>query len=187
DRLVGQTHQSPPKSAKVVERAWVRVAREAVGAEGQVTTATGVQANDRSRLDLVVYGATANTGALCCDATLVHGAALKVAERRKQCTYPELARGGPQKLLVLGPEIGGRWGTAAQRFVRDLVRLRAFRAPPAAFGGEPFLSRSSSPLRARPWALRGWQPRDLGHDDSALDPVVHLAADEGPSRLPLRP
>ena len=55
------------RRAKVVERAWVRVAREAVGAEGQVvaqqwlthTTATGVPADDRRRLDLVVY-ATAN-------------------------------------------------------------------------------------------------------------------------------
>ena len=106
------------------------MAREA-GAEGQVvpqqwlahTTATGVPADDRRRLDLVVYEATANGGALCCDATLVSPltrtghphpctvevdeAALKVAERRKHCTYPELARGRPQKLLVLGSEIGG--------------------------------------------------------------------------------
>ncbi|CAE7472175.1 CPY1, partial [Symbiodinium sp. KB8] len=126
----------------VPKSAWVRVAREAVGAEGQVASA-----DDRRRLDLVVYGATANGGALCCDATLVSpltrtghphpctvevdGAALRVAERRKHCTYPELARGGPQKLLVLGSEIGGRWNTAAQGFVRDLVRLRALRAPPA--------------------------------------------------------
>ena len=124
------------RRAKVVERVWVRVAREAVGAEGQVvqqwlarTTATS---------------ATANGGALCCDATLVSpltrtghphpctvevdGAALKVAERRKHSTYPELARGGPQKLLVLGSEIGGRWNATAQHFVRDLVRLRALRA-----------------------------------------------------------
>ena len=67
------------RRAKVVERAWVRVAHEAVGAEGQVvpqqwlahTTATGVPTEDRRRLDLVVYGATANGEALCCDATLV--------------------------------------------------------------------------------------------------------------------
>ena len=52
----------PARRAKLVERAWVRVAREAVGAEGQVvpqqrlahTTATGVPADDRHRLDLVV-------------------------------------------------------------------------------------------------------------------------------------
>ncbi|CAE7938361.1 Nmt1 [Symbiodinium sp. KB8] len=58
---------------KLVERAWVRVAREAVGAEGQVvpqqwlahTTAPDVPAGDRRRFDLVVDGAM-----------------LKVAERR---------------------------------------------------------------------------------------------------------
>ena len=135
------------RRAKVVERAWVRVARKAVGAEGQVvpqhwltyTTAPGVLASDRRRLDLVVYGATAHGGALCCDATLVSpltrtghpqpctaevdGAALQVAERRKRVAYPELSRGGPQKLLVLGCEVGGRWSAGAQRFVRDLVRL----------------------------------------------------------------
>ena len=67
------------RRAKVVECAWVRVAREAVGPEGQVvpqqwlahTTAPGVQPPDRRRLDLVVYGATTRGGALCCDATLV--------------------------------------------------------------------------------------------------------------------
>ena len=130
------------RRAKVVERAWVRVAREAVGPEGQVvpqqwlahTTAPGVQPH-------VVYGATTRGGALCCDATLVSpltrtghlqpcavqvdGAARQVAERCKQAAYPELTRGGPQKLLVLGSEIGGRWSTGARRFVRDLVRLRA--------------------------------------------------------------
>ena len=108
------------RRAKVVERAWVRVAREAVGAEGHVvpqqwltyTTAPGVPASDRRRLDLMVYGATAHGGALCCDATLVSpltrtghpqpctaevdGAALQVAER-KRVAYPELSRGGPQK------------------------------------------------------------------------------------------
>ena len=97
-----------------------------------------------SDFDLVVYGATAHGGVLCCDATFVSpltrtghpqpcavevdGAMLKVAERRKRSTYPELAR-GPQRLLVLGSEIGGR------------------RQPPAGrdAGGALFPSRSSSP------------------------------------------
>ena len=56
------------RRAKLVERAWVRVAREAQGAEGQVvpqqwlarTIAPGVGTEDRRRLDLVVYGATCN-------------------------------------------------------------------------------------------------------------------------------
>ncbi|OLP92141.1 hypothetical protein AK812_SmicGene26092 [Symbiodinium microadriaticum] len=121
------------RRGKIVERAWVRVAREAVGAEDVA-----------SDFDLVVYGATAHGGVLCCDATFVSpltrtghpqpcsvevdGAMLKVAERRKRSTYPELAR-GPQRLLVLGSEIGGR------------------RQPPAGrdAGGALFPSRSSSP------------------------------------------
>ncbi|CAE7944780.1 unnamed protein product, partial [Symbiodinium sp. KB8] len=118
------------RRGKIVERAWVRVAREAVDVA--------------SDFDLVVYGATAHGGVLCCDATFVSpltrtghpqpctvevdGAMLKVAERRKRSTYPELAR-GPQRLLVLGSEIGGR------------------RQPPAGrdAGGALFPSRSSSP------------------------------------------
>ena len=67
------------RRAKVVERVWARAAREAVGAEGQVvpqqwlvhTTAPGVRTEDRRRLDVVIYGATPNGSALCCDATLV--------------------------------------------------------------------------------------------------------------------
>ena len=114
------------RRAKIVERAWVRVAREAVGSDGQQwlvrTTAPGVPADDRRRLDLVVYGATPRGGALCCDATLVSplahtghpqpgaaetdGAVLRVAERRKRSTYPELSSGGPQELVVLGSEVG---------------------------------------------------------------------------------
>ena len=113
------------RRAKVVERAWVRVAREAVGAEGQVvpqqwlvhTTAPGARAEDRRRLDLVIYGATPNGSALCCDATLVSpltrtgqpqpcaadvdGAALRTAERRKAATYPELQGAGPRSSSYL--------------------------------------------------------------------------------------
>ena len=67
------------RRAKIIERACVRVARETVGADGQVvpqqwlsnTTAPGVAPGDRRRLDLVIYGASPIGGALCCDATLV--------------------------------------------------------------------------------------------------------------------
>ena len=151
------------RRAKVVERAWVRVAREAVGAEGQVvpqqwfahTTATGVPADDRCRLDLVVHGATANGGALCCDARLVSppkktghphpcilevdGAALKVAERHRHCSYAELARGRPAE--ASGPRFRDR---------RPLEHCCAV-------------------FRSRP----GPAP--------SLDRVLELAADEGPS------
>ena len=72
-------HGVLPRRGFVVERAWIEVAREAVGPEGRVvpqqwlsrTTAAHVRADDRHRLDFVVYGATTNGEALCCDATLV--------------------------------------------------------------------------------------------------------------------
>ena len=121
----------------------MRVAREAMGSEGQVvpqqwlahTTAPHVGTQVRRRLDLVVYGALSSGGAQCCDATLVSplarsghpqpcaaavdGAVLRVAERRKRAAYPELARGGPQTLVVLGSEVGGRWNAQARNFVRE--------------------------------------------------------------------
>ena len=104
------------RRTKIVERAWVHVARKAVGLDGQVisqqwlvhTTSPGVPADDRRVLDLVVYGATPRTFSLCCRATLVsplartghrqpgaantNGAALRVAEGRKRSTYRCCAR-----------------------------------------------------------------------------------------------
>ena len=111
------------------------------------TSAPGVSAQDRRRLDLVLYGATRLGEALCCNATLVaplrrdgrpqpraaeeDGAAIAVARRRKEARYPELCRPGPQRLVVLACETGGRWGPEACGLVDRLVRLRALRAPPA--------------------------------------------------------
>ena len=114
---------------------WVRVAREGLGPEGRVapsaanTSGPGVSAQDRRRLDLVVYGATRLGEALCCDATLVaplrrdgrpqphaaeeDGAAIAVARRRKEARYPELRRPGTQRLVVFACETGGRWGPEA--------------------------------------------------------------------------
>ena len=120
-----------PRRGFVVERAWVQVAREAVGPEGRVvpqqwlsrTTAPQVHPDDRRRLDFVGYGTTSHGEALCCDATLVSpltragrpvpgadaraGVALVAARRRKVARYPELTRGGPQRLVVLAAEVGG--------------------------------------------------------------------------------
>ena len=107
------------RRANVVERVWVRLAREAVGAEGQVmpqqwlvhTTAPGVRADDRRRLDVAIYGATSNGSALCGDATLVslHGRRGRRRPADSGTTQgghlPELRRQGPQKLLVLGSEV----------------------------------------------------------------------------------
>ena len=67
------------RRAALIEQAWVRVCREALGGEDRVvpqqwlarTIAPGVREDDRRRLDLVVYGATRHGSALCCDVTLV--------------------------------------------------------------------------------------------------------------------
>ncbi|OLQ14690.1 hypothetical protein AK812_SmicGene1121 [Symbiodinium microadriaticum] len=206
------------RRAKIVERAWVRVAREAVGADGQVvpqqwlcaTTAPGVAPDDRRRLDLVIYGASPMGGALCCDATLVSpltrtgqpqpgtvaddGAMLRVAERRKRAAYPELSSGGPQRLLVLGSEIGGRWNETAQHLVRDLARVRAQRAPPAlrAAATSAWTRRwwatlavalqqaVSSTALGSPWPAPPHASQPPGPE---LDRVLDLAEAAGPSRL----
>jgi len=131
----------------------VRVARESLGATGQVvaqqwlanTTAPNVPVGDRRRLDMVVYGASARGEALCCDATVVSplrrnglpiprahevdGAALTRARRRKERTYPEVGHNGT-RLVVLACEVGGRWSVESLDFVRRLARHRAAQAPP---------------------------------------------------------
>ena len=69
----------PARRASILERAWGRVAGEAVAAEGRVvpqqwlarTTVPGVAPDDRRRLDLVMYGASRRGEALSCDVTLV--------------------------------------------------------------------------------------------------------------------
>ena len=198
----------------------MQVARKAVGAEGRVvpqqwlarTTAPGVAPADRRRLDLVVYGATPGGEALCCDATLVSpltragrpvpgadlrdGAVLAAARRRKHARYPELLRGGPQRLVVLAAEVGGRWGEECQRFVRQLLRLRVQRAPAT-------LRATAAQGWARRWwgllsvavqravastALGVWTMPALpsSPDGVPLADVLELADFAGPSRLPLR-
>ena len=96
------------------------------------------------------------------------GAVLKVAERRKRSTYPELAR-GPQRLLVLGSEIGGRWNEEWQRWGALSVAIQ--------------LAMASSALGS-PWPAA---PQQGPKDGPFLDRVLDLASKEGPSRLPLRP
>ena len=118
------------RRAKIVERAWVRVAREAMGSEGQVvpqqwlahTTALHVGTQDRGRLDLVVYGALSSGGAQCCDATrsrdrgtqpcaaAVDGAVLRVAERKRAATQNSCGE-GRKHWFCSAP----RWGPLERR------------------------------------------------------------------------
>ena len=139
----------------LMEQAWIKICREAVGPEGRVvpqqwlnrTTAPGVPPEDRRRLDLVVHGATALGVALCCDVTVVSpltstgrplpraathdGTALQLARARKHRRYPELLRAGGHRFLVLGAELGGRWDQECHDLVRTLLAVRAQREPAA--------------------------------------------------------
>ena len=88
------------RRAPILERAWVRVGREAVAAEGRVvpqqwlaqTTAPGVAPGDRRRLDLVIYGASRRGEALCCDVTLVSPPL--AGARRNETGLPSTLHGG---------------------------------------------------------------------------------------------
>ena len=176
------------RRAKPVERAWIRVTREAVGPEGHVVpqrwlshTTTEVAADDHRRLDLVVYGAHAMGRVYCCDATVVStlrrngvpqpgadnedGICLRRALRRKRRRYPELCRPGPHQLLVLACEVGGRWHRSALRFVRELVALRSRRAP--------VLLRASARLA---WDRRWWALLSIAVQDAVAASLV-----EGPA------
>ena len=209
------------RRAHVLEHAWVRVAREAVGPEGRVvpqqwlahTNAAGVSHTDRRRLDLVIHGASPSGQAFCCDATLVSplsrtgapvhgaaardGAALRAAEERKRRRYPEVCAAGPQRLLVLGTEVGGRWSPDALHLVRRLLRLRACRAPPSlrAAAAAGWSRRwwgllSTAAQKAVCSTLLGgpWLAPALAHGDAGppLADVLGEAPPFGPSLLPLR-
>ena len=207
------------RRAGPVERTWTRVAREAGGrvAHKQLLRDTNVgrvSPEDRRQLDLVVYGVTRNGTALCCDATVVSpltrsgaphgraashdGAALRVAERRKRRTYPELANSNMARLVVLACEIGGRWNGEALRFVRQLADQRAAAAP--------VLLRGSA---RQAWANRWWGLLSIavqdalaatlcreGHlalggptaneDIPLADVLLAAAPATAPSRLPFR-
>ena len=145
------------RRAKILERTWVRVAREAVGADGQVvpqqwlahTTAPNVVPADRRRLDLVIYGATPLGGAPCCYATLVSpltrtGQPQPCAAQRRQTAQRSQDGRATQARRVPRAQHGrraaaggpghrgrGRWNEGALRLVLDLVRVRAQRAGPA--------------------------------------------------------
>ena len=62
------------------------------------------------------------------------GAALALARKAKERTYPELRHSARCKLVVLALELGGRWSPEAATFVKLLARLRARAVPPASRG-----------------------------------------------------
>ena len=102
---------------------------------------------DGRRLEVVADGLSLWHGAqLAIDTTLVSplhsngsarrraadhdGAALEVARRRKERTYPELVgEGGRARLVVLAAEVGGRWSKETATFLAALAKARAESSP----------------------------------------------------------
>ena len=138
------------RRANPIERAWTRVVREAGArvAHKQLLRDTNVPVDnplDQRRLDLVAYGVDPQGLPLCCDATMVSplnrrgrpipraaahdGAALRVAERRKERRYPELLDSPYGRLVVLACEVGGRWNGASLRLVARLAKEKSRSAP----------------------------------------------------------
>ena len=135
-----------------LERAAARVCREA-GA--RVTTNTlvrdlnvAVSRFDDRRIEVIANGLPLWNGAqLAVDTTIVspltaagearsrrdpaRPVALLEARRRKEATYPELLASARCRLVVIGVEVGGRWGSEAASFLRLLARARARAAPEA--------------------------------------------------------
>ena len=90
------------------------------------------------RLEIIADGLPLFGGAqLAVDATARPGAAhtdgavLALARRRKERTYPELiGRNATARLVVLAGEIGGRWSSETNTFVRLLAQAKAREEPP---------------------------------------------------------
>ena len=138
------------RRAVPVERVVAQICREA---GGRVATDVflrelnlGLPITDARRLEVVANGLPSFHGAqVAVDVTLVcpiqrdgcprpgadtePGLALAQAEERKSRTYPEFGQQGRCKLVVLALEVGGRWSTATQTFLRALARGRALASP----------------------------------------------------------
>ena len=107
-----------------------------------------VPVSDARCIEVVAHGPPLWHGAqLALDATIVSpvtragepqpgadtrpGAAVHAAARRKRRqNYPELASARRARLVVIGVEVGGRFGAEAASFLRHLARHRAASLPP---------------------------------------------------------
>ena len=147
--VLGDHRASCPRSgalrarAGALERAAARVCREAGATVSthMLLRDLNVPADrhDDRRLEVVANGLPLWGGVqLAVDTTLVSaltsaaqprryrgstaGAALALARRDKERTYPELVRMGRCRLVVFAVELGGRWSSEAAGFVRQLAR-----------------------------------------------------------------
>ena len=108
---------------------------------------TGATRHDERRIEVIANGLPLWNGSqLAVDTTLVslltstgqprrhqgqcQGAALRLARRAKERTYPELLGHGRSRLVVLGLEIGGRWSRESTTVIKLLAQHRAATSPP---------------------------------------------------------
>ena len=205
-----------------LERAAARVCREAGATVACTVLVRDLNIHpdrlDDRRIEVIANGLPLWGGAqLAVDTTLVspldasgaarrhqrqyQGAALRLARRAKERTYPELMRSQRCRLVVLALEVGGRWSPEASQFVRLLARCRARAVPrplrPATIAA--FTSRWSALLafsaaRAFGASLLGLSlpgTANVDGDQPLLSEVLASTRfDEAPpvaSRLPPRP
>ena len=103
------------------------LAREA---GGRVTTNVRVQDMDLLPLCSGVRSSPSIPRRDCSMSVTVSGAALDQARRRKERTYPELAKQhGRARLVVLGCEVGGRWSEESRQFLASLAAAKARSEP----------------------------------------------------------
>ncbi|CAE7774315.1 unnamed protein product [Symbiodinium sp. CCMP2592] len=102
-----------------------------------LSTRTGAEAllqGSQPAVDTTLVSPLTSAGAPRRAAGRTAGAALALARKAKERTYPELRQSARCKLVVLALELGGRWSTEAATFVKLLARLRAMAVPASSRG-----------------------------------------------------
>ena len=134
-------------------------------------------------VDTTLVSPLSGSGQPCRRGGRVQGAALALARRRKERTYPELLRSERCRLVVLAVEVGGRWTRqpplcAPSREVP--VRLRSSLVAVLVARWSALLSHAAMSAFAATFTQRAGA---LSHADGALPPLGELLADAGEAPL----
>ena len=140
-------------------------------------------------VDTTLVSPLSGSGQPCRRGGRVQGAALALARRRKERTYPELLRSERCRLVVLAVKVGGRWSDEAASFVRALARAKAREVPVRLRSSlvavlvarwSALLSHAAMSAFAATFTQRAGA---LSHADGALPPLGELLADAGEAPL----
>ena len=80
-------------------------------------------------IDITLRSALTTTGEPCPGGATTNGAALQAARQKKEAKYRELLEGHRCGLIVVGVEMGGRFGQEAVDFVDSLAAAKARDSP----------------------------------------------------------